>query len=155
MARLQPYVHRICVFPVKPPITTGDYGVDNIRSTSQQVALIPPQTIPGQGNLTLCACDDVKAEWCHNGKRKHNFEYTVTTIEARQKEAAAKLADLQVKTFNDSGVPQMISHLRTIANLGMPEESFQNFQTSYPLSKCSIKPSPSGLEQARKRGMIK
>lgn len=127
----------------------------NIRSTTQQVALIPPNTIPGQGNLTLCACDDVNANWCHNGARRRNFPYTVATIQARQKEAAVKLSELTFKTFNDSGVPKIIDHLRTIAKLGMPMQTFQNFQTMYPLSTCRLTPSPKGLEHARKRGMIK
>ena len=116
---------------------------------------MPPNTIPGQGNLTLCVCDDINAAWCHRGERRRNFPYDITTIEARQKEAATKLREQTAKTFRDSGIPDIVKSLRTIAQEGMPAESFQNFQTMYyPLSQCALTPSQSGLEQARKRGMI-
>lgn len=140
---------------VRKPSCAGDYGVHNIRSTTQQVALVPPNTIPGQGNLTLCGCDDINASWCHRGDRRRNFPYNITTIETRQKEAAFLLQQKTIKTFNESGIPDIIKSLRIIAQEGMPAASFQNFQTEfYPLSKCSLQPTPAGLEQARKRGMM-
>lgn len=153
MARLQQYVYACdqneskrthCGCP-------GDYAMKKIE-VNRTVALLPQNTLPGQGNRYMCVCDDVTSHDCHIGEIRRSYPYVLTTVQKVREQAAAALSAATQKAFTDSGVYDLIKSLRVIAAEGLPENSFRVLQTYYPLSKCSIKATPEGLEMARKLG---